>query len=344
MTASSTRSPWSPALDLAGESVAASTAPAAPPADLLPVFSSPRMQVLLREVAAFADCEQPVLVKGDTGVGKEYIARMLHQGHGRRRGGPFVPVNCGAVPEGLFESLFYGHARGAFTGAVQMHRGLFEQASGGTLFLDEIGELPLVQQVKLLRTLEDGQVTRVGSETPIAVDVRLVTATHRDLRTLMRQGLFRADLFYRIAVVEVMVPNLAERGTADRLAVFRGMLGDLPGEPPLWLLDQVAQARLPGNLRQLRNLAERVRVVVQQTGEWDSSLLPGLVERMLAPDDAVPSTAVPSREEARGRAAEDEREQVLAALQASGWRREAAARRLGISRKTLWQRMRRHGI
>ena len=175
------------------------------------------MQALLREVTTFADCDTSVLVHGETGVGKERIAQMLHEHHKRYSEGPFVPVNCGAIPDGLFESLFFGHAKGSFTGAVFAHKGYFEQADGGTLFLDGIGDMPLYQQVKLLRVLEDSAVTRIGSATQVKVDFRLVAATNKSLPQLVKNGDFRADLYYRLAVIELKIPSLEERGRSTRL-------------------------------------------------------------------------------------------------------------------------------
>jgi DNA-binding NtrC family response regulator len=304
----------------------------------LPVFVSDSMKVLLRQVAAFADCDQPVLFRGDTGVGKEYFSRLLHDGHHARRAGPFVAVNCGAIPEGLFESLFFGHVRGAFTGALQPHGGYFEQAQGGTLFLDEIGELPLLQQVKLLRVLEDGLVTRIGAEVPIATDVRLIAATHQNLREMARRSTFRTDLYYRIAVIELGIPNLAERGLEERVAIFLALLGVHAASVPTWLLEHVAQRSLPGNIRELRNIAERVRTVVEQFGDWDRAMLESVLGR-----DAVESVAETKAEHVLAELAGD-RKNVLAALEFNGWRRKESAFQLGISRKTLWEKMRRHGI
>lgn len=176
---------------------------------------SPAMRGLLAEAEMFADARANVLVHGETGVGKERIARLLHD-QSSWAGGPFVAVNCGAIPEGLFEAHFFGHAKGAFTGAVGAHKGYFEQASGGTLFLDEIGDLPSYQQVKLLRVLEQSSVTRLGSTVAIPVEFRLVAATNKDLRALVAQGEFRADLYYRLAVIELHIPNLEARGAAEK--------------------------------------------------------------------------------------------------------------------------------
>src|SRR5690606_22095226 len=160
------------------------------------IAESDVMKALLKEAETFADCDSNVLISGETGVGKERIARLLHDQHSHYGKGPFVAVNCGAIPDGLFESHFFGHAKGAFTGAMLAHKGYFEQADGGTLFLDEIGDLPLYQQVKLLRVLEQSKVTRLGSANEISIDFRLVAATNRNLRELVRQEMFRSDLYY----------------------------------------------------------------------------------------------------------------------------------------------------
>ncbi|KAF1041943.1 MAG: DNA-binding transcriptional activator HyfR [Xylophilus sp.] len=181
------------------------------------IAHSDAMRGLIEETRAFADCDHNVLIRGETGAGKERIAQELHRGHGRYGKGPFVAVNCGAIPDGLFESLFFGHAKGSFTGAVHAHRGYFEQATGGTLFLDEVGDLPRYQQVKLLRVIEDNAVTRLGASVPVKLDFRLVAATNRDLRQMVDSGEFRADLFYRLAVIELYLPSLEERGMVDKI-------------------------------------------------------------------------------------------------------------------------------
>ncbi|MEG1202298.1 MAG: sigma-54 factor interaction domain-containing protein, partial [Comamonas sp.] len=188
------------------------------------------MQRLLTDVDTFADCEHSVLVFGETGTGKERIAERLHERNAHYGQGPFVVVNCGAIPDGLFESLFFGHAKGSFTGAVTAHKGFFEQANGGTLFLDEIADLPLYQQVKLLRVLEERTVTRLGSASPVRLDFRLVAATNKSLRALVHEGKFRADLFFRLAVIELQLPSLEERGEADKLAIFNSILRNVVGQ------------------------------------------------------------------------------------------------------------------
>ncbi|WP_322009455.1 sigma-54 dependent transcriptional regulator [Paraburkholderia sp. J12] len=319
-------------------------------ADVL-VAESESMHALLKEIETFADCDTSVLVHGETGTGKERVAELLHRKHSRCSEGPFVAVNCGAIPDGLFESLFFGHAKGSFTGAAVAHKGYFEQADGGTLFLDEIGDLPLYQQVKLLRVLEDGTVTRIGSATPVKVEFRLVAATNRNLPNLVKEGTFRADLYYRLAVIELTVPSLEDRGPVDKIALFKAFvslvvgeerLGGLP-ELPYWLADSVAAMRFPGNVRELRNLAERIGVTVRQTGSWDAPrlrrLLAGSGGAQPAPTESVAQPVVD-----RSKWDMAERSRLLAALDQNGWRRKDTAQFLGISRKVLWEKIRKYQI
>ncbi|MGN6317921.1 sigma 54-interacting transcriptional regulator [Trinickia sp.] len=315
------------------------------------VAHSDSMQALLHEVDTFADCDTSVLIRGETGVGKERIAHLLHEKHGRYGAGPFVPVNCGAIPDGLFESLFFGHAKGSFTGAVGAHKGYFEQADGGTLFLDEIGDLPLYQQVKLLRVLEDGAVTRIGSAAPVKVDFRLVAATNKDLPQLVKDGAFRADLYYRLAVIELRIPSLEERGAIDKIAIFKAFIASVVGaerleslpEIPYWLADAVADTYFPGNVRELRNLAERIGVTVRQIGAWDAARLRRLIAHAR---NAQPAPAENASEVVVDRSKWDmaERTRVIAALASNAWRRQDTAQYLGISRKVLWEKMRKYQI
>lgn len=310
------------------------------------VAESEPMLDLIEEVCAFSGSDQNVLIEGETGVGKELIAQILHAGHSRFSKGPFVVVNCGAVPDGLFESLFFGHVRGAFTGALQAHKGYFEQASGGTLFLDEVGDLPQLQQVKLLRVLQDSSVMRVGSESLVQLDFRLITATNRKLAELVRQGSFRADLFYRLAVIELNVPNLAERGALDKIAIFRYLLKDIFESAsqapqiaiPEWLIAQVGSLPFPGNVRQLQNLAERIGVIVRQTGDWDMRLINRALEKVHGMG-AVPN--VPSTKRLFDA---DERDCIVSMLDKNGWQRQKTADQMGMSRKSLWEKMRKYGI
>ncbi|HVE07277.1 MAG TPA: sigma-54 dependent transcriptional regulator [Paraburkholderia sp.] len=315
------------------------------------IATSECMQALLREVDTFADCDTSVLIHGDTGVGKERIAQLLHEKHTHYSSGPFVAVNCGAIPDGLFESLFFGHSKGSFTGAAATHKGYFEQADNGTLFLDEIGDLPLYQQVKLLRVLEDSAVTRVGAASPVKLDFRLVAATNRNLPKLVKDGTFRADLYYRLAVIELRIPSLEERGAADKIAIFKSFiaatigaerLAQLP-DIPYWLADAVADTYFPGNVREMRNLAERIGVTVRQIGAWDAVRL----QRLLALARNGQQAPAENPAEAvidRSKWDMTERNRVLAALEANNWRRQDTAQYLGISRKVLWEKMRKYQI
>ena len=316
------------------------------------IATSEPMRNLMLEVQTFADCKASVLIHGETGVGKERVARELHDRNTQYGGGPFVAVNCGAVPDGLFESLFFGHAKGAFTGAVVAHKGYFEQANGGTLFLDEIADLPLYQQVKLLRVLEDSTIMRLGSVTPNKLDFRLVTATHKDLEQLVIDNRFRSDLFYRLAVIELRVPNLEERGAEEKIAIFTSFLNEIVDaagnpslpEPPFWLLDTVGHIRFPGNVRELRNLAERIGVTVRQLGHFGA-------ERIQAILDVCASRGLNRLNGAPGADPVDrqrwdlqERNRIMGALEAHEWRRQPTADALHMSRKALWEKMRKYQI
>ncbi len=314
------------------------------------------MLALLRDVDTFADCEHSVLIFGETGTGKERVAERLHERNTHYGQGPFVVVNCGAIPDGLFESLFFGHAKGSFTGAVTAHKGFFEQANGGTLFLDEIADLPLYQQVKLLRVLEERTVTRLGATSPVALDFRLVAATNKSLRELVHAGRFRADLFFRLAVIELQMPSLEERGEADKLAIFNSILRKVVGEemmerlggPPMFILDAIAQMYFPGNVRELRNLAERIGVAARQTQDWHAG---GATDRLLQQAQSLSAATFPLETAAagpllaeRGNWDQEERNRIIEALHANSWKRQNTAQQMGISRKVLWEKMRKYQI
>jgi two-component system response regulator AtoC len=237
---------------------------------------SPSMQDIFRTISKIADYKTTVLVTGESGVGKELVARAIHR-RSSRRGGPFVAVNCGAIPENLLESELFGHKKGAFTDAVQDRRGLFEEANGGTLFLDEIGELPLGLQVKLLRVLEDEKIRRLGETRDIKVDVRIVTATHRDLTAETKAGRFRDDLFYRLNVLPIHIPPLRERRDDIPLLIdhFTTRNNTRLGTS-IRGLDTEARRLLyeyawPGNVRELENTIERAMVLAEgdQIGALD---------------------------------------------------------------------------
>jgi DNA-binding NtrC family response regulator len=232
------------------------------------VTRSPRMHAVLKSAEKAATSLIPVLVEGQSGVGKELIARAIH-GAGERRAKPFVAVNCGAIPENLVESILFGHEKGAFTGATERHTGKFVEASGGTLFLDEVGELPLAAQVKLLRAIQEGEVEPVGGKKPVKVDVRLISATNRDLIADVKSGRFREDLFYRLHVFPISVPPLAERpediGELARhfLARFAAEEGKRIARISGEALALLSTYRWPGNVRQLENAVFRAVVLVE---------------------------------------------------------------------------------
>jgi two-component system nitrogen regulation response regulator GlnG len=252
----------------------ASAAPAshaaAPEAqEKLPLIGrSPAMQEIYRVLARLMSTDLTVLISGESGTGKELVARALHE-YGKRRNGPFVAINMAAIPRELIESELFGHERGAFTGANARKIGRFEQAEGGTLFLDEIGDMPLEAQTRLLRVLQSGEFMPVGGRSPIKASLRIIAATHRDLRQLIAQGLFREDLFYRINVVPIRLPPLRERGEDIPALVQHFLLrARLEGLPPK-AIEPDAMARLkayawPGNVRELENLVRRLAVLYAQ--------------------------------------------------------------------------------
>ncbi len=229
---------------------------------------SPAMQDIYRILARLMGTELTVTIVGESGTGKELVARALHN-YGKRRNGPFVAINMAAIPRELIESELFGHERGAFTGATARSMGRFEQAQGGTLFLDEIGDMPIEAQTRLLRVLQEGEFTAVGGRVSIRADVRVVAATHHDLRQLIRQGLFREDLFYRLNVAPIRLPPLRER-TADIPALVRHFAALAVREGlPAKRLDEAAMERLrayrwPGNIRELENLMRRLAALYSQ--------------------------------------------------------------------------------
>ena len=229
---------------------------------------SPAMQEIYRVLARLMGTDLTVMITGESGTGKELVARALHD-YGKRRHGPFVAINMAAIPRELIESELFGHEKGAFTGATTRSTGRFEQAQGGTLFLDEIGDMPLEAQTRLLRVLQEGEYTTVGGRTAVKADVRIVAATHRDLRQLIRQGTFREDLFYRLNVVPIRLPPLRER-TEDIPSLIRHFLSTAAREGlPNKTLDTAAMERLeayrwPGNVRELENLVRRLAALYSQ--------------------------------------------------------------------------------
>ncbi|HVT55897.1 MAG TPA: nitrogen regulation protein NR(I) [Xanthobacteraceae bacterium] len=232
------------------------------------VGRSPAMQEIYRLLARLMQTDLTVMISGESGTGKELVARALHD-YGKRRSGPFVPINMAAIPRDLIESELFGHEKGAFTGAAARSSGRFEQAEGGTLFLDEIGDMPMEAQTRLLRVLQQGEYTTVGGRTPIKTDVRIIAATNKDLRILIQQGLFREDLFFRLNVVPLRLPPLRER-TEDISDLVRHFfaLVEKEGLPHKQLeqaaLDRLKRYRWPGNIRELENLIRRLAALYPQ--------------------------------------------------------------------------------
>lgn len=305
------------------------------------VAESPAMQALLVRAARFAAADAPVVITGESGTGKEVLARALHA-NGPRRGGPFVAVNVAALPGELLESELFGHAKGAFTGAGAEKRGLIEAAAGGTLLLDEIGEMPLPLQAKLLRALQEGEVRRVGDVRAFSVDVRVISATHRDLARLVEEGRFREDLYYRLKVFTLRLPALRER-REDVLPLCRELL-DAAGQAHVRLTPAAARALQahgwPGNVRELQSAITHA-LALRDDDAIDVEHLP---EEVTTPGAPRRPSAMASVADALKTLAEVEREHVVRVLEACGGRQADAARVLGIGRTTLWRKLRELGV
>ncbi len=302
--------------------------------DLPPEFicQSAAMRHVLETTAVVAPSTAPVLILGPSGVGKEVVAELIHRWSPRSKG-PLVVANCAGFPESLIESELFGHTRGAFTGADTARQGLFRAADGGTLFLDEIGELPLHLQPKLLRALESGRITAVGSDTAVEVDTRLVAATNRDLGKAVRDGKFRDDLYYRINVVELIVPPLHDR-SEDVLPLARRFAVEFAGGP-VRLSPRATQCLLaylwPGNVRELRNAIQRACLLCR-----GDVILP----EHLPPKVAALAADRESDEAPTGRLSQVERATILATLEECGGNRTQTAKKLGISRRALIYKLR----
>ncbi|WP_300749756.1 propionate catabolism operon regulatory protein PrpR [Janthinobacterium sp.] len=308
---------------------------------------SEAMEALRQSVVLFGRSPATVLIQGETGTGKELVAQAIHRESPRSLGAnrPFLAINCGAIAESLLESELFGHEDGAFTGARRGgHAGLFEAANHGTLFLDEIGEMPLALQTRLLRVLEEREVVRVGGTRPIAINVRIISATHCDLEQRIREGRFRADLFYRLAVLRLHLPALRERAS-DIIGLaewsLKNALAALGARPhPNLHAEITACAPLlrryswPGNVRELRNLAERLALFL--AAEPLQALTPGFV-LAVAPELASPAPQAPAPTVPAPPAPQESAAEVLARF---GGRHDAAAQYMGVSRTTFWRRLR----
>ncbi|MBL8729298.1 MAG: sigma-54-dependent Fis family transcriptional regulator [Planctomycetes bacterium] len=323
----------------------------APPASLADFVSkSSEMERLLVVAKRMVDSDATLLLMGETGVGKERLARAIHD-EGPRRDGPFVAINCGALPEALLESELFGHEEGAFTGAVRAHRGLFELAHGGTLFLDEVGEMPLPLQVTLLRVLQDRRIRPVGGERDIPVDVRVVAATNRDLQADMQAGRFRADLYYRLAVVALTIPPLRERRAdipvlvQNHLEAWCVRLNRRPIAVSADAMAALCAHDWPGNVRELANVLERAALL----GDGQEIAVRDLSGIVAPPRHRARSTdadllALPFAEAERKSQDDFERAYFTALLRESRGRLGRAAQRAGISVRTLYSKLHRLGL
>jgi len=336
------------------------------PAERLPLVGrSPAMQEIYRTVARLTTTDLTVMITGESGTGKELVARALHD-YGRRRGGPFVAINMAAIPRELIESELFGHERGAFTGALNRGIGRFEQAAGGTLFLDEIGDMPPEAQTRLLRVLQEGEFTTVGGRNPIKANVRIVAATHRDLRQSIRQGMFREDLFYRLNVVPIRLPPLRERlediPLLARHFLDRAKASGLPSKQvSLEAVERLKQHAWPGNARELENLMRRLAALYpQETIDADAvgaelseaeppadsgasrgpETLEQAVERHLKAFVAAHKDGLPVRDLYDRVLAEVERPLLRLVLAATRGNQIKAAAMLGLNRNTLRKKIR----
>ena len=311
------------------------------------------MKAQIKQVAAAS--QTTVLIVGETGTGKELVARAVHS-ESDRAGGPFVPVNCSAIPANLFESAFWGHKRGAFTDARTDQKGHFELADGGTLFLDEIGDMPLEMQVRLLRTLEERCIRPVGGSSEIPVDVRVVAATNRSLTAAVEEGNFREDLYYRLNVFTIQVPPLRER-LGDVLFLARHFLADYARDlrRPLMRFsreaeDLLQQQEFPGNVRMLKNAVERAAILCGD-GEIDTDDLgfdlvenSSITEISSMPAERVVDQVVQSLSDKQMSLPAVEKALIQEALRRTGGNQAHAAEILGISRMVLRNRMKRCGL
>jgi two-component system response regulator PilR (NtrC family) len=307
------------------------------------IGASKVMQKTRATIAKLARSQAPVYISGESGTGKERVARMLHE-QGPRAGQPFVPVNCGAIPQELMESEFFGHKKGSFTGAVADKPGLFQIAHGGTLFLDEVAELPLHMQVKLLRAIQEKTIRPVGGQREIPVDVRILSATHRNLAVLIKEGRFRQDLFYRINVIQLDVPPLRER-CEDITTLVDFILDRLAREAQATkpfiseaALKGLMAYQFPGNVRELENILERAMTLCEGGRiEFDDLQLPrkSLEEEIAEQDEDL--TLISYLDNV-------EKQKILAALEQTRWNKTAAARLLGISFRALRYRLEKLGL
>ncbi len=311
------------------------------------IGDSPQMRDVIEKLKRIAPTDATVLIQGETGTGKELVAQAIHQ-NSPRKAKPFVALNCAALSENILESELFGHVKGAFTDATSDRVGKFEYANGGTLFLDEVGDMPLATQIKLLRVLENGEITRVGSNDPIKVNVRILSATNRNLEDAIAAGSFRSDLYHRLKVVTIRLPSLRER-IQDLPALvdhFVKLLAKKHGKT-IRGMSSAARRRLlafdwPGNVRQLRNVIESM-IVVDYDGLLDLDDLPDELADPAAPPGAEPPTAPLAA--LVGKPLEElEKLFIAETLKVTGGNREEAARMLGIGQRTLYRKLKEYNL
>ena len=306
------------------------------------VWASDAMQRVMAQVDRVAPTESRVCILGETGTGKELVARAVHE-RSARHDRPFVTVNCAAVPSELIESELFGHEKGAFTGAATRHLGKFEQAHGGTLFLDEVGDMPAAMQAKLLRLLQEGELERVGGERPVVVNTRVIVATHRDLDRLVQKDLFREDLYHRIFVFPIVMPPLRERPEDISVLAehFARMVAEQNGWKPRGFepaaIDELVRYAWPGNVRELRNIVERLLLLT------DEAVDAATVRQVLSGRHAKPAVQTGSGTLSE-RVLAFEREVMLTELNAHGFRATETARALGLERSHLYKKCQQLGI
>jgi DNA-binding NtrC family response regulator len=301
------------------------------------------MRKVMAQVERVAASESRVCILGETGTGKELVARTLHE-RSPRASGPFVTLNCAAVPAELIESELFGHEKGSFTGAASRHAGKFEQAERGTLFLDEIGDMPLAMQAKLLRVLEEGEIERIGGDKPISVNVRVLVATHRNLEALVREGKFRQDLFHRVYVFPLTLPPLRERREDIPALVqhFARQVCALNSWKPISFSDEAIQLLAayswPGNVRELRNAVERLMLLATEAGVTAETVRSALPSGVEAPAGDSSSGTLAERIQSF------ERETILAELKRHSYRMTNVAKALGLERSHLYKKAEQLGI
>src|SRR5271157_4781869 len=306
--------------------------------------TSAAMQDMRDMIGRVARSQAPVHIFGESGTGKELVAKLIHES-GPRRDGPFVPVNCGAIPTELMESELFGHKRGSFTGAVSDKKGLIQSAEGGTLFLDEIADLPLHMQVKLLRVIQEKAIRPIGEQEEVGIDVRVLSATHKNLAQLVAEGKFREDLFYRVNVIELRVPSLRERPEdVQELAeaILRRLGRRMKIAPPMLAQDAVAALEVyafPGNVRELENVLERA-ITLTTGGEVRG----GDIQLRSTPIGTTPAATAPNGGALGDHLEDIERDAIIKALEQTRFNKTAAAKALGMSFRALRYRIKKLGI